>query len=86
MNIGMQYQWLRRVLKNMDEKQLLELFHDIDDIEAVQRIADCAYHHVENFEREVEEIVNPKSYSEFKEWEEQDNAQRYADIKAEQDR
>lgn len=70
-------------LKSMDEKQLLELFHDIEDIEVVERIADCAFHFVENFEAEVDDIVNGKS--DEQDWKEQDDAQRYRDIKSTQD-
>ena len=44
-------------LKHMDEKQLLELFIDMEDLETVERIADCAYHFVENFHIENEEIA-----------------------------
>ena len=46
----MQPEWISnielcvKILKSMTESQLLELFHDIEDIEAVQRIADCAQH------------------------------------------
>lgn len=32
----------------LDEKELLELFHDMNDPSAVERIADCAYNFVEN--------------------------------------
>ena len=70
-------------LKNMDEKQLLELFHDLEDLEVVERIADCANHYVENFEQQVDNIVHGKT--EYEDWKEQDDAQRYRDIKSTQD-
>lgn len=38
-------------LKNMDESQLIELFHDLlahSNIETIERIADAAYWYVEN--------------------------------------
>src|ERR1700689_86371 len=68
-----------KLLKIMEDKQLLEMFHDIDDIKIVQRIADCAWHFVETFEEEIENIVNGKS--EYEEWREDDDHQRYRDIK-----
>jgi len=42
----------------MDEKQLLEMFHDLEDITAVQRICDCAYHYTENFDYEVDKAMS----------------------------
>jgi len=86
MNMAGEYQWMRKVLKNMDEKQLIELFHDLEDIETVQRIADCAYHFTENYdyaEQEDYDRVNGKS--DEQDWKEQDDAQRYRDIKSTQD-
>lgn len=32
----------------LDEKGLHELFHDMNDVSAIERIADCAYNFVEN--------------------------------------
>lgn len=49
-NMGGMFVWMRKMLKAMDEKQLLEMFHDMDDIAAIERIADAAYHFVENYE------------------------------------
>ena len=42
------YEDTLKVLKTLDEKQLLEMFHDLNDIKAVERIADCAFHYCEN--------------------------------------
>lgn len=67
-------------LKSMDEKQLLEMFHDIEEIEIVQRISDAAYHFCENYEDPEE-----KGEHEWVDWKRQDDAQRYADIKSTQD-
>lgn len=74
------YVEMLKKIKAMDEKQLLELFHDIEDIEAVQRIADTAYHFCENY-------VDPEEEGEHEwvDWKRQDDAQRYADIKSTQD-
>lgn len=70
-------------LKNMDEKQLLEMFHDMEDVAAVERIAECAYHFVENYvDPEEDEATNEKS--DYEDWKEQDDAQRYRDIKSTQ--
>lgn len=67
-------------LKNMTEKQLLEMFKDIEDIVVIERIADCAYHFVENFEPDDSEPFQGKS--DEQEWKEQDDAQRCDDIKS----
>jgi hypothetical protein len=40
----MKYAMTLETLKNMDEKQLLEMFHDMDNEDAVERIMDCAKH------------------------------------------
>ncbi len=85
MNMGMMYQWMYKMLRNMDEKQLLELFADLDDIKAVQRIADCAYHFTENYDYATQEDydrVNGKS--DTQDLKDQDNAQRYRDIKSQE--
>ena len=49
------YDDLVKMLKSMDEKQLIELFHDMEDVKAVERIADCAFSFVENYEEPEEE-------------------------------
>jgi len=86
-----------KILKSMDEKQLLELFHDIGDISTIERIADCAYHFVENYETEKDKRNNIRSRqldadlksgkyrSEEADWKEQDDLQRYRDIKSTQE-
>ena len=53
MNIN--YKDLLRWISLLDEKQLIELFHDINDIKTVERIADCAFSFVENYEEPEEE-------------------------------
>lgn len=69
-----------RRLKTMDEKQLLELFYDMDDLEAVERIADCADHFVNReIGISVKEYLDKKSEEE--DWKELDDAQRLRDIK-----
>ena len=92
-NTSGQYQWMRKVLKNMDEKQLVELFHDLEDIEAVERIADVAYHFVENYVLDEEcqcdckekdfmckkGTCTYKDKSQYAEAKEVDDLQRYRD-------
>lgn len=75
-----EYKKIIMALRIMDEKQLLELFHDMGDIKAIQRIADCAFEFVENYEY-PEEGGTP----EWVDWKDQDDAQRYRDIKSTQD-
>jgi hypothetical protein len=41
---GQMVKWLVLLAEN----ELIELFHDMNDVEAVERIADCAYQFVEN--------------------------------------
>jgi len=78
------YAMTLETLKNMDEKQMIEMFHDIGDLKVVERIADTAYHFVENYvDPEEDEATNEKS--DYEDWKEQDDAQRYADIKSTQD-
>lgn len=68
-----------RRLKTMDEKQLLELFYDIDDIEIVERISDCANHFINS--QVAEAIKNHLDKPEQEDWKELDDAQRLRDIK-----
>lgn len=44
------YETVVRALKCMDEKQLLELFHDIDDAAVVERIANLALQFITGIE------------------------------------
>jgi len=67
-------------LKSMDEKQLLELCHDIEDIDVIDKIANCFDYYAENFDRTVDEIVEGKS--ELEDWKHQDDALRYLDYKS----
>lgn len=73
-------------LKTMDESQLIELFHDLEDIEAVKRIAYTAQNFCENNalpEPEFDEVSNETS--DYQDWKQLDDAQRYRDIKSTQD-
>lgn len=75
------YSDLMKALKTMDEKQLLELFHDLESIKTVERIADCAYQYLENCEgSDIDE--NATEQSEQEEWKDADDEQRIADIKS----
>jgi hypothetical protein len=73
------YRFLCLALITMDESQLIELFHDLEDLETVQRIADTAYNFLES--REGSDICGEHGKSEYEEWKEQDDKQRYNDIK-----
>ena len=55
------YEEMIKRLITMDEKQLIELFHDIvscSNIEQIEAIADTAYYYVENYAREEETAPN----------------------------
>lgn len=58
----------------MDEKQLIELFRDMDDLLAVDRIAYCANHYLNSEEGGDMERDDNKD---------QDDAQRCRDIQSE---
>jgi hypothetical protein len=79
------YQEMIKKLKAMDEKQLLELFHDIEDIATVERIADCAYHFVENHTWEELGVKNNEK-SEQEDAQELDDSRRYSEWKSDQNR
>lgn len=81
MSVTSPYQITIETLKSMDDKQLVGLFHDIKDIQLVQRIADCAYHFTENYDyasQEDYDRLNGKS--DEQDWKEQDDLQRRRDI------
>ena len=82
MNIGINYCWMRKCLKNMDEKQLLELWHDIGNIDAIQRIADTAYEYTENYDYENVDNIEP-SISDEQDAINVDNARRAREAKHE---
>jgi hypothetical protein len=103
-------------LVNMDEKQLIELLHDLDSLPTVDRLYKATWQFLREFGWKTEQErdkdyddwrarpsnkpsmhaldashylgqANPTtSYSEFKEWEDRDNAQRYRDIKSTNER
>lgn len=67
-------------LKVMDEKQLLELFHDLNDDEAVDRIGDCAGYYLKHKE---DDSATPYT-SEISDEEDAisvDNARRHRELK-----
>lgn len=74
-------------LKNMDKEMLIEMLFDMEDIAAVQRIADAANSYLESCEgnEEESEIEDSKcnEKSEYEDCKEQDDAQRYRDVQAE---
>ena len=69
-----------KTISNMDAKQLMEFFNDLNDIDTVQFIADCAFNFIDNY-KEAEEGGEHESVD----WKRQDDAQRYRDIKSTQD-
>lgn len=77
-------------LRTMDEKQLLELWHDVGDIDAIQRISDTAYHFTENYDYEAtgssEHVMDASHYLDVSDEKQVDDSQRLKDIKAEQSR
>ena len=76
-----QYSNTLSTLKTLEELQLIEMFYDIDDIERVQLIADSALYFIENYKKpEAEEESYKKS--DWEDWKEMDDAQRYRDIKS----
>lgn len=79
----MKYTYIIQVLKTMDKKQLLELFHDIDDIEIVQKISECAYQFVENFEP-CDPIELKRDISDDEDARQIDDSRRYREWKSDQ--
>lgn len=80
------YKKMLDTLRCMDEKQLLELFHDISELEVVERIADGAYKFIEHMiyvvparkSFEVSQINNPESWdNDCNEHKEADDARRH---------
>ena len=74
------YQEMIKRIKTMDEMQLVELMHDIDDIELVETIGNCAYYFVENYKAPEEEQTAPNEHFEH------DCLQRGRDLASEQKR
>lgn len=80
------------ILKLLDERQLLELFHEIEDLECIERIADCAYQFIEetmtNLPKPIiksgtiitystdNHRIDAMSYSKFKEWEDEERKKK----------
>jgi len=82
-----EYMYMLRTMKEMDEEQLIEFFYDIEDINAIKRMSSAAEiflkHNVISPEPEIEDVSNETSdYEDFKQL---DDAQRYRDIKSTQD-
>lgn len=70
-----------RQLKKISEKDLLLLFADIDDIEVIEKISECAFHFIVKYENEFE-MHTRKEKSEYQDAKELDDKQRYQDIKS----
>lgn len=85
-------------LKNMDKEMLIEMLFDMEDIPAVQRIADAANSYLgscegsdmkkdeEEYCQEDHDCNQQKPKSEYEDCKEQDDAQRYRDVQAENSR
>ena len=73
------YQQAFKLLNEMTEDQLIELFHDMS-IQAVERIADIAYRYIENWADDT--IRNQESISDWEEWKDVDDSQRLKDVKS----
>ncbi len=53
----MTYEETIKMLAVLDESQLIQLFHDVcakSNVAHIERIADCAYHYIENVYEEKE--------------------------------
>ncbi len=68
------YMMTLQTLKYMDEKIMTKMFEDLEDIDAVQRIADCAKDFVISRYKEF------KEQSEHEEAKDIDDARRHRDI------
>lgn len=77
------YKLMVQRLKTMDEKQLAELWKDVEDVNAVQRICDTSYQYTNDYDYEGCESVDNCSCERTDE-QQIDDSQRYKDIKAEQ--
>lgn len=67
-------------LNDMDEKQLLELMHDLD-IKTVERLECVVYEHISNYDYEAAETDNDNCY--MQELIDDDNTQRAHDCASE---
>lgn len=72
-----------KILRDMDEKQLIEMFHDIGDLQLIERIVDCATHFLTEQECEkCDGIADTNQKSDYEDWKSQDDAQRCRDIQS----
>ena len=69
----MNYQYMVKLLKNMDERQLLELFADVKDEDAIERIIDCAKEYLDSKCMDKEPVT--------KDYQEVDDIRRYKESK-----
>jgi len=72
----MDYLKLVKTLKTYDTKQLLELFHDINDIDWVENLHATTGYYISNYEPIGQQ-------SEYSEWKETDDARRLREIRSE---
>ena len=76
-----EYLAMLKRLELMNKKELIELFHDMENIESIKRISEAASSFLENY-------VHPdddQCEHEWVDWKRQDDAQRYRDIKSTMD-
>lgn len=72
-----------RLLKTLDEKQLMELFVDINDIKVIERILDCANAYIIEYDYSKDEEPILYGKSDWDDWKSTDNARRSRELKAE---
>ena len=75
------YQLMLKKLKTKDDKQLLEMLHDLDDLQLVERIGDCAAHYLDSLEgNDTHEYNCYGVKTEAEDAKELDDQQRYNDV------
>ena len=67
------YQYMVKILKSMDDKQLLELFHDIDSEDQVENIINSGQYYLDSKYMDKEPVT--------KDYQEVDDIRRYKESK-----
>lgn len=71
-------------LKNMSEDQMLELMFDLDNEACAERLLEAANHYIDR--ESCEECCEKRlGKSDYQDWRQADDEQRYRDIKSTQD-
>ncbi len=76
------YQMMLVKLRSMDDKQLLEMMHDLDNLDMVERLGDCAAHYLNGMQGNglPPFKCGQKEKSEHEDAKEFDDKQRYHDV------